>query len=122
MDKPSPEPRNRFTGLADIYAKSRPGYPQAAVDYIRETCRLPPQAVIADVGCGTGISSRLFAQLGYAVIGVEPNTEMRSQAEAGTRLENLRYQDGSAENTDLPEASVDLVLSAQAFHWFKPGE
>jgi trans-aconitate methyltransferase len=73
---------NRFTGLADIYAKYRPGYPPEAIDFITSRCQLGPASFLADIGCGTGISSRSFAWRGVPVIGIEPNAEMRARAEA----------------------------------------
>ena len=68
----------RFTGLSDIYAKYRPGYPVEALDFICSRCGLRDDSVLVDVGCGTGISSRQFAARGYQVIGIEPNAEMRA--------------------------------------------
>ncbi|MBL8794020.1 MAG: class I SAM-dependent methyltransferase, partial [Planctomycetia bacterium] len=75
------DPTGRFTGLAEIYDRSRPNYPGAALDHLERHCRLGPQSVIVDVGCGTGISSRQFAARGWQVIGIEPNADMRRQAE-----------------------------------------
>jgi ubiquinone/menaquinone biosynthesis C-methylase UbiE len=114
-------PTGRFTGLAENYAKYRPSYPAAAIDFILTHCALGPHSHLADVGCGTGISSRLFAERGILVIGIDPNDEMRSraeQAQVGNAL--LTYRQGSAEATGLPDANTDAVLAAQAFHWFKP--
>jgi SAM-dependent methyltransferase len=76
---------------------------------------------LIDVGCGTGISTRLFAGRGLRVIGVEPNGEMRAQAEAAPAPPGApapTYCDGRAEDTGLPDATADAVLAAQAFHWF----
>ncbi|HVS35210.1 MAG TPA: methyltransferase domain-containing protein, partial [Gemmataceae bacterium] len=75
-------PTGRFTGLSDLYAKYRPSYPEEAVDFIIRRCGLDSTTTLVDVGCGTGISSRLFAARGIPVIGVDPNDEMRSRAEA----------------------------------------
>ncbi len=72
----------RFTGLAEIYARSRPSYPSEAIDFIIAHCSLKAGDLIADIGCGTGISSRLFAERSLSVVGIEPNEEMRKQAEA----------------------------------------
>ena len=69
-------PTGRFTGLSDLYAKYRPGYPDEALDFIIERCGLDGTTTLVDVGCGTGISSRLFAARGVPVIGIEPNDEM----------------------------------------------
>lgn len=114
-------PTGRFTGLADIYAKYRPGYPVEAVDFILRRCALGDGSGLVDVGCGTGISSRLFAARGVRVIGIEPNAEMRAAAEAGSTPDGCPtpiYREGRAEATYLPTQGADAVLAAQAFHWF----
>ena len=63
--------------------------------------------------------SKLFLQNGNRVFGIEPNPEMRS---AGERLlaeyEGFTSMAGSAEQSQLPDSSVDLVAAGQAFHWF----
>src|SRR4051794_33099588 len=102
---PSHHATERFTGLAQLYAKSRPGYPDAAIDFLMDRCGLRPGSVAVDVGCGTGISTRLFAQRGLRVIGVEPNADMRRQAEAAAVLPEVptpEYRDGRGEATGLP--------------------
>jgi SAM-dependent methyltransferase len=116
-------PTGRFTGLAENYAKYRPSYPAAAIDFILTHCELGPRSRLADIGCGTGISSRLFAERGLEVIGIDPNDEMRRQAErtaANLRGPSPAYRKGRAEETGLADASADAVLAAQAFHWFAP--
>jgi SAM-dependent methyltransferase len=74
---------------------------------------------VADVGAGTGISSRLLADRGVKVLAIEPNPAMREAAAAHPRVE---WREGTGEATGLPAASVDLVLVAQAFHWFRQRE
>jgi SAM-dependent methyltransferase len=116
-------PAGRFTGLAENYAKYRPSYPPAAIDFIVKHCQLGPRSQLVDIGCGTGISSCIFSERGIAVIGVDPNDEMRRQAErtaASLGGPTPAYRKGSAEETGLPDASADVVLAAQAFHWFAP--
>jgi SAM-dependent methyltransferase len=117
------DPTGRFSGLADIYAKNRPGYPEAALDYIIGRCGLNDASCLVDVGCGTGISTRLFAARGIPVIGVEPNDPMRAKAEAEPTASGQSrpvYRKGTAEATGLPDGFADAVIAAQAFHWFKP--
>jgi SAM-dependent methyltransferase len=77
----------------------------------------PARLVAADVGAGTGISARLLADRVGMVFAVEPNRPMREAAAPHPRVE---WVDGTAEATGLPAGSVDLVLCAQAFHWFDP--
>jgi SAM-dependent methyltransferase len=118
-------PTERFSGLADTYAQHRPGYPDAALAYIIQCCGLWSTSRLVDVGCGTGISSRLFAARGIPVVGIEPNDEMRGRAEAEAFPAGLpapKYRKGTAEATGLPDNFADVVLAAQAFHWFKADE
>jgi ubiquinone/menaquinone biosynthesis C-methylase UbiE len=75
------------------------------------------QLIAADIGAGTGISSRLLAERGISVIAIEPNTEMRQAAKSHELVE---FREGTAEVTNLPDASVDLVTCFQSFHWFNP--
>jgi SAM-dependent methyltransferase len=65
----------------------------------------------------------LFSTLGIDVIGIEPNDEMRATAAAtspGPAERPVTYREGKAESTGLPAEVADLVLAAQAFHWFEP--
>ncbi|MDF5727428.1 MAG: methyltransferase domain-containing protein [Rhizonema sp. PD38] len=110
-------PLTRFSDRAGDYVKSRPSYPSAAIDFILSGLSPSLQLVAADIGAGTGISSRLLAERGVRVIGIEPNMAMREAAELSPSVE---FRDGTAEATHLPDASVDLVTCFQAFHWFKP--
>jgi SAM-dependent methyltransferase len=114
---------DRFCGLANLYARCRPSYPAAAIDFILAHCGLHSGSLLVDVGCGTGISTRLIAQGGVPVLGIEPNDEMRARAEAEsgpTGLPAPTYRKGRAESTELPDNIADTVLAAQAFHWFTP--
>jgi ubiquinone/menaquinone biosynthesis C-methylase UbiE len=111
----------RFSTRVENYIKYRPGYPPQVLDTLKERCGLTPASVIADVGSGTGILAEIFLRNGNLVYGIEPNREMR---EAGERLlsgyPNFHSLDAKAEDTTLPDKSVDFVTAGQAFHWFKP--
>jgi SAM-dependent methyltransferase len=113
------QPTERFSGRAEHYRRYRPSYPPAAIDVLVKHCGLTPGAVVADVGSGTGILSAALLERGARVFGVEPNAAMRQAAEAELAAEpRFRSVAASAEATTLPEASVDLWVAAQAFHWF----
>jgi SAM-dependent methyltransferase len=109
------DPRDRFSAAADLYHRYRPSYPEALLAWIEQTVGLRPRGRVADVGCGTGISTRLMAARGFDVIGVDPNEPMLAHARSEGAA---RYAQGTATETGLPDGSVDLVTVAQAFHWF----
>jgi SAM-dependent methyltransferase len=107
----------KFTGKAQAYANARPGYPDAAIDYIRTLA--PESAVFADIGAGTGKFTELLARYGYEVFAVEPNADMREQLFVTLApYPNAKIVDGSAEATALPDSSIDVITCAQALGWF----
>jgi ubiquinone/menaquinone biosynthesis C-methylase UbiE len=122
IDPTKHKPIERFEGLAAVYDRHRPDYPKLAIQYILSRTEMKAGGLLVDVGCGTGISSRLVASVGLQVIGVEPNSDMRQQAERASCSAAIApvYRGGSAEATGLPDNFADCVLAAQAFHWFSP--
>jgi SAM-dependent methyltransferase len=111
----------RFSNRVENYVKYRPDYPREIIPFLAANCGLTANSVVADVGCGTGISSRMFLENGNRVIGVEPNGAMRDAAvEQLADFPGFSIVDGTSTETTLPDASVDLVTAAQAFHWFEP--
>lgn len=114
-------PTERFTTRVADYARSRPGYQPAVPEVLRRRVGLTPQWTIADIGSGTGISTEMFVQMGNEVFAVEPNDAMRAAAEARLGgMPGFRSVRGTAEATTLADRSIDLVVAAQAFHWFDP--
>lgn len=105
----------RFTGRADAYVSGRPTYPEAALDLLLDGLGDPQDVLVADLGAGTGIASRLLAARGARVLAIEPNQAMREAAAPDPLVE---WMAASAEWTGLDEASIDLVTAFQAFHWF----
>ncbi len=109
----------RFSNRVENYVKYRPDYPREVIDYLEANCGLTTASVLADVGCGTGISTKLFLENSNRVFGVEPNAAMRAAAEEYLApFPNFTSVEGTSDDTTLPDASVDLVVAAQAFHWF----
>lgn len=113
------DPTGRFSDRVGDYVRYRPDYPPALLDWLQRELGVDRSWQVADVGAGTGISSKLFLDAGYRVTVVEPNAPMRAAAEQWLGADaNFRAVDGRADATGLPDASVDLVTVAQAFHWF----
>ena len=112
------QPTKRFSNRVNNYAKYRPSYPEAVIGFLQKTIGLQKEWTIADIGSGTGIFSELLLRNGYKVWGVEPNKEMREEAEkilAGYK--KFTSINGKAEQTFLTGNSIDLITVAQAFHW-----
>jgi SAM-dependent methyltransferase len=109
------KPTLRFGTRAKAYAAFRPSYPTGAIDAVLDGLGPPRELTIADIGAGTGISARLFAERGAHVIAVEPNAQMRGAAEHDERVQ---WRDGTGERTGLAAGSVDVAVACQAFHWF----
>ena len=110
----------RFTSRVADYVKYRPTYPREVATFVHVECGITPGATVADIGAGTGISAKLFLDAGHPVVAVEPNAAMREAADRYLAdYAGYRSVAGTAEDTTLETASVDLVIAAQAFHWFE---
>ena len=102
-----------FGADAGRYDRARPTYP---ADLISRLVAASPGRDFLDVGCGTGISSRLLAAAGCQVLGVDPDPRMAAQASTGgTETEVARFEDW-----DPAGRSFDAVTAAQAWHWVDP--
>ena len=109
----------RFSDRVANYVKYRPGYPAQVLNRLRDAGVLTKDAVVADIGSGTGISSWLYLENGFEVFGVEPNDEMRKAAEEYLlAYKKFHSVNGTAEQTTLKDHSVNFILAGQAFHWF----
>ena len=109
----------RFSDRVENYIKYRPGYSDAIVKSLKETIGFDSNWVVADIGSGTGLSAEMFLKNGNKVYTVEPNKEMREAGEGFLgEYEGFSSVDGTSEATTLADQSIDLIVAAQAFHWF----
>lgn len=105
-------PPSSFAKVADAYERGRPGYPEEAVRWLAGDAACD----VVDLGAGTGKLTRGLVALGHRVTAVEPLAEMRAELEAA--LPDVTALAGSAESIPLSDASADVVVCGQAFHWF----
>lgn len=105
-----------FERGAGDYEQSRPSYPAAAVELVVDELAIGPGRRVLDLAAGTGKFTRLLEPTGAELVAVEPVAAMRAQLQAA--LPAVSALDGTAEQIPLSDASVDVVVVAQAFHWF----
>jgi SAM-dependent methyltransferase len=104
-------------GFADTYDANRPAPPAALLDLLCTYAGVDRPELVVDLGSGTGLSTRVWADRAREVVGVEPNSVMRARAEARTREWPVRYVEGYSTATGLPDGTSDIVTCAQSFHW-----
>ncbi len=105
--------QDHFSALAERYAAYRPHYPPALAELLADRCG--HRDIAWDVGCGNGQLSAALATQFTRVIATDPS---RSQLDNATPDPRVDYRCVPAEASDLPDASVDLAVAAQAAHWF----
>jgi SAM-dependent methyltransferase len=109
-----PDPfKDLFSGHANDYRASRPTYPPQLFDWL--AAHAPATTTAVDLGCGNGQASLGLAEHFASVCALDPSAEQIRQAAPHPRI---TYGVAPAEATGLPDACSDLVLAAQAFHWF----
>jgi SAM-dependent methyltransferase len=105
--------KDHFSDAAGAYGAFRPRYPDALFAFLAECA--PGRGRAWDCGCGSGQASVGLAPYFDEVVATDASARQVEQAEPHPKI---RYRAAPAEASGLPEASVDLVLSAQAAHWF----
>lgn len=109
-----------YTKGADTYVRGRPDYPPEIAGWLRDTLGLHAGATVLDLGAGTGKFTPRLLATGASVIAVEPVAAMLDKLAASHP--EVRPLVGTADAIPLPDASVDVVVCAQAFHWFATAE
>ncbi|MBV8380044.1 MAG: methyltransferase domain-containing protein [Paucibacter sp.] len=105
-----------FEAEAGRYARGRPEYPDGLLDWLRDDLALAPGRTALDLGAGTGKFTSLLTRSGATVLAVEPVASMR--AELARRLPGAQAFEGTAQHMPVPDGAIDVVICAQAFHWF----
>lgn len=113
----------RFTGFGNLYDQNRPSAPKEVIKILTNYLKDKPN-LVADVGCGTGLSSFIWLGIADKIIGVEPNDDMRQVAEerweeSGKPM-NLQFIKGLSHELGLADGSADIITCSQSFHWMDP--
>ena len=107
-----------FDGFSDLYDDARPILPKELLRILFSYLDERPHTII-DLGSGTGLSSRVLSNFSDRVIGIEPNDDMRREAEK-EKSEKLTFIKATAEATGLPSDFCDAIICSQSFHWMEP--
>jgi SAM-dependent methyltransferase len=105
--------KDHFSGHAALYADCRPSYPPALAEALAELS--PARELVLDCGCGSGQLSVLLAGPFDHVEATDASAAQIAQAVPHSKV---TYRVAPAEASGLAEASCDLVVAAQAAHWF----
>ncbi|MDN4171927.1 class I SAM-dependent methyltransferase [Nocardioides sp. SOB77] len=105
-------PARSFGGVADAYDRGRPSYPRAAAEWLAGT----EACTVLEVGAGTGKLTEVLVDLGHDVHATEPDPALLEVLKR--HLPDVPVSGAAAEDLPLPDASVDVVVAAQSFHWF----
>lgn len=108
------------SGFAAGFDVNRPAPPHVLADILCLEARVDRPRLVVDLGSGTGLSTRVWADRADEVVGVEPSPEMREQAEAATSAGNVHFVQAYARATGLPDGEADIVTCSQALHWMEP--
>lgn len=114
--------KEMFNQVALDYDEVRPGYPSDLVEDIIRLSGLPEDARILEVGCGTGIATRPFAERGYSILCLDIGAQLLALAEKNLKaFENVAMELVSFEEWEPEGQRFDLCMSASAFHWIETG-
>ncbi|WP_343906655.1 class I SAM-dependent methyltransferase [Nocardioides aquiterrae] len=106
------DPSRSFGGVADAYDRGRPTYPREAAVWL---VGVQPTTVL-ELGAGTGKLTEVLVDLGHDVHATDPDEQMMERLRE--KLPDVRTSVATAEEIPAPDASYDVVVVAQAFHWF----
>lgn len=109
-----------YKTAADTYVRGRPDYPPQVADWLTATLGLSADKSVVDLGAGTGKFTGQLVATGAQVIAVEPVPQMLEKLSAA--FPDVLAVSGTATDMPLPDESVDVVVCAQAFHWFASHE
>jgi len=112
MNQDAPDFAHSFGGVVDAYDRGRPSYPREAARWL--TAEAP--CSVLELGSGTGKLTEQLVALGHDVHATDPDAAMLAKLQE--RLPEVRTSQASAEEIPAGDRTYDVVVSAQAFHWF----
>jgi SAM-dependent methyltransferase len=111
---------DRFSGFAGFYDRYRPAPPDALAPLLCGYAAVERPALVVDLGCGTGLSTRYWAEKAERVLGIDPTEDMLAQARLAAHPAEIEFRAGTSNTTGLPDGCADIVAVSQALHWMDP--
>ncbi|MBV1704199.1 MAG: class I SAM-dependent methyltransferase [Hyphomicrobiales bacterium] len=105
--------KDHFSGVARGYGEARPTYPSALARWLGDLA--PARGLALECGCGSGQLTRTLAHAFARVVATDASAK---QVAAAPTIANVEWRAAPAEASGLPDGSADLVVAAQAAHWF----
>jgi ubiquinone/menaquinone biosynthesis C-methylase UbiE len=109
-------PPDAFGRTAREYELGRPEWPEELLDRVVADLGLGPEAVVLDLGAGTGKLTRALVPRFARVVAVEPDAAMRAVLDEV--VPGAESRAGNAEAIPLQDDEVHAAFSGEAFHWF----
>jgi SAM-dependent methyltransferase len=112
--------RAGFDGLAQLYDRSRPTYPDALFADLVASTGIGPGKRVLEIGCGTGQASVSLARTGCELLAVELGPQLAEIAAEHLAPYPAKVVVADFDRWTPAEAGFDLIFSATAFHWLDP--
>jgi protein-L-isoaspartate O-methyltransferase len=110
-----------YSEVAIAYHQTRPRYPTQMMERVVDLAQLSPNAPILEIGCGPGIATATFAELGFSVVAIEPSQEASALAKENCQnYSNVKIINTTFEEWELEPEKFDAVFATTSFHWLSP--
>ncbi|MDY7020245.1 MAG: class I SAM-dependent methyltransferase [Cyanobacteriota bacterium] len=110
-----------YSPAAIAYNQTRPGYSQEIISRLVKLAEIPNNGRILEIGCGPGNATVAFAEQGFSILSIEPNSDFcvlaKENCQSYPKVEILNT---SFEEWQLEAEQFDIVLAATSIHWISP--
>jgi len=113
--------KRTFDRDAELYDQARPGYPEQIFDDLLAFACLGPEAIVLEVGCGTGQASQALAQRAYRLVCLELGNQLATVARRKLApFPRVEVVTSAFESWESGGQVFDMVFAASSWHWLNP--
>lgn len=105
--------KDNFSSRSGDYLRYRPKYPEEVYDFLKS--RVAEFQTAWDCGTGNG---QVAGKLAEFFNHVEATDISKNQLKNAVKRSNIKYSIQAAEKTNFKKDQFDLIICAQAVHWF----